>query len=110
VRRARASPDSSDAPLLLLVALTLAGYTIYTWQNPWFAVIKGTSLLGLSLPFAYYASDALERWTGDGRRSAPFVWMILAGLAVMVILSSTFNLAFEKTEVSGLQWQESKER
>ncbi len=110
VRRARASPDSSDAPLLLLVALTLTGYTIYTWQNPWFAVIKGTSLLGLSLPFAYYASDALERWTGDGRRSAPFVWMILAGLAVMVILSSTFNLAFEKTEVSGLQWQELKER
>jgi len=109
-RRARASPGGSDTPLLLLVALTLAGYTIYTWQNPWFAVIKGTSLLGLSVPFAYYASDALEHWTGNERRSAPLVWLIMAGLAVTVILSSTFNLAFEKTEVSGLQWQESQER
>jgi hypothetical protein len=110
VRRARTSPDSSDAPLLLLVALTLAGYMVYTWQNPWFAVIKGTSLLGLSLPFAYYASDVLENWTGAGRRSAPFVWMIMAGLAVTVILSATFNLAFEKTEVSGIPWQEQQER
>lgn len=110
LKRAFASPESRDAPLLLLVALTLAGYTVYTWQNPWFVVIKGTSLLGLSLPFAYYASDALDRWTAGVRRSAPFVWLALAGLAVTVTLSSTFNLAFEKTEVSGLQWQESQER
>jgi 4-amino-4-deoxy-L-arabinose transferase-like glycosyltransferase len=110
VRRASATPGSSDAPLLLLVALTLAGYTVYTWQNPWFAVVKGTSLLGLSLPFAYYASDALEQWTRSGRRSAPFAWMIMTGLAVTVIFSGTFNLAFDKTEVSGLQWQEPKER
>jgi hypothetical protein len=109
-RRARAAPASPDTPLLLLVALTLAGYAVYTWQNPWFAVVKGTSLLGLSLPFAYYASDVLERWTSPGRRWSPFVWSVLAGLAVAVVLSSTFNLAFEKTEVSGLPWQELEER
>jgi hypothetical protein len=73
-------------------------------------VVKGTSLLGLSLPFAYYASDVLERWTSPGRRWSPFVWSVLAGLAVAVVLSSTFNLAFEKTEVSGLPWQELEER
>ena len=109
-RRARAAPDSPDTPLLLLVALTLAGYAVYTWQNPWFAVLKGTSLLGLSLPFAYFASDALERWTAPGRRSAPLIWTVLAGLAVAVVLSGTFNLAFEKAEVSGLEWQEPERR
>jgi hypothetical protein len=109
-RRARMLPGTPDTPLLLLTALTFAGYAVYTWQNPWFAVVKGTSLLGLSLPFAYYASDVLDRWAATGRRSAAGVWVVLASLAVTVVLSSSFNLAFEKTEVSGLQWQGSEER
>jgi len=109
-RRVRRTPGSPDTPMLLLVALTFTGYAVYTWQNPWFVVLKGSSLLGLSLPFAYYASDALDRWTETGRRSAALVWAALAGLALAVILSSTFNLAFEKTEVSGLQWARPEER
>jgi hypothetical protein len=109
LRRARRTRGSPDTPLLLLTALTLTGYAVYNWQNPWFTVVKGTSLLGLSLPFAYYASDVLDRWTRPGGRAAAGVWIGLAALAVAVVLSCTFNLAFEKTEVSGLSWQGSEE-
>jgi hypothetical protein len=102
LRRTFRSPESIDPPLLLLLGITLAGYVLYTWRNPWFAVVKGTSLLGLSLPFAFYASEVLERWTRG--RGAAAVWLLLAGLAVCATLSSTFDLAFQKTEISGLQW------
>ena len=37
-----------DLPLLLLTAATLASYAWFTWRNPFFSVVKGTSLLGLS--------------------------------------------------------------
>jgi hypothetical protein len=109
VRRSLRAPGSSDTPLLLLTALTLLGFAVYNWQNPWYAVVKGTSLLGLSLPFAYYASGVLDRWTRGGGRSAAIVWILLAALAVSAVLSCTFNLAFDKTEVSGLQWRGSEE-
>ena len=110
IRRALADPRSADTPLLLLVAATLTGFAIYTWRNPWFAVIKGTTLLGLALPFAYYASDVLHRWTRRPGVVAALVWLGLAGLAICVVLSGTFNLAFEKTEVSGLEWRAPEER
>ena len=75
---------------------------LYTWRNPWFAAVKGTSLLGLSLPFAFYASEVLERWTrGCG---AALVWLLLVGLAVCATLCSSFDLVFQKAEISGLQW------
>jgi hypothetical protein len=105
LRRVRRSTDGADTPLLVLTALTLAGYAAYNWQNPWFTVIKGTSLLGLSLPFAYYASDALDGWTRGSGRAAAVLWVLLAWLAVAVVASCTFDLAFEKHEVSGLPWQ-----
>jgi hypothetical protein len=105
LRRSLRAPRAPDTPLLLLSGLTLFGFAVYNWQNPWFAVVKGTTLLGLSLPFAYYASEVLDRWTRRGGAVAVLVWTVLAALAVCVVLSCTFNLAFEKTEVSGLQWR-----
>jgi hypothetical protein len=105
LRRSLRAPRAPDTPLLLLAALTLLGFAVYNWQNPWFAVVKGTTLLGLSLPFAYYASEVLDRWTRRGGAIAALVWTVLAALAVSVVLSCTFDLAFEKTEVSGLQWR-----
>lgn len=105
LRRSSRAPSNADTPLLLLSALTLLGFAVYNWQNPWFAVVKGTTLLGLSLPFAYYASEVLDRWTRRGGAIAALVWTVLAALAVCAVLSSTFNLAFEKTEVSGLTWR-----
>ena len=46
-RRAWADPVGPDTPLLLLTALTLAGYVAFTFGNPWFAAVKASYLLGL---------------------------------------------------------------
>ncbi len=101
-RRLRRGPSPADLPLLLLTALSLAGYAFYTWRNPWFVVVKGTSLLGLSLPFSFYASESLAGWL-RGRFRLQIAAALFA-LAVCVALSCTFDLVFEKTEVSGLPW------
>jgi hypothetical protein len=102
-RRVRQGRGGLDLPLLLLTGFSFAGYAFYTWRNPWFVVVKGTSLLGVSLPFAFYASESLARWLrGRGGR---VVGAALAALAVCVVVSGTFGLVFEKTEVSGLAWQ-----
>ena len=108
-RRAFRSGQSIDTPLLLITGLTLAGYAFYTWRNPWFAAVKGTSLLGLSLPFAFYASEVLERWTRDRTPRAVLCWLLLAALAIAASLSSTFDLLFEKSEISGLLWRASEQ-
>jgi hypothetical protein len=102
VARLRRGGSQADLPLLLLTALTLAGYAFYTWRNPWFAVVKGTSLLGLCLPFSFYASEVLSGWLRGRHR----LWLgaALLLLAVCVALSGTFDLVFEKGEVSGLPW------
>jgi hypothetical protein len=105
LRRAWRSPDDVDTPLLLMTGLTIAGYAFFTWRNPWFAVVKGTSLLALSLPFAFYASEVLAGWTRGRTPAAVLCWLALAALAVAATLSSTFDLAFEKTEISGLLWE-----
>jgi len=104
-RRARRGAGDADTPLLLLTAFALVGYAYYNWQNPWFTVVKGTSLLVLCLPFAFYASETLDRWLEASKRTAWALWIALAMLAITVVLSGTFDLLFEKTEVSGLPWQ-----
>jgi hypothetical protein len=101
-RRVLRGEGAVDAPLLLISALSLAGYAIYTWQNPWYVVVKGTSLLGMSLPFAYYSSETLTRWTQRRRPMAWGVWLGLGALAVSVALGCTYNGLFERLEVSGL--------
>jgi len=91
-----------DLPLLLITASTLASYVWFTWRNPFFPVVKGTSLLGLSLPYAFYASETLARWLRG--RFGRWLGFALIGLAVCVAVSCTFGLVFTKTEVSGLPW------
>jgi hypothetical protein len=109
LRRAARRKAAPDLPLWVLLIVTLAGYTLYTWRNPWFVVLKGTSLLALSLPFAFYASEALDAWL---RRRGAWTWAIgsaLAALVVCVAASCSFDLLFEKLEVSGLPWLPSEE-
>jgi hypothetical protein len=106
--RVRRGTGAPDLPLLLLTGITLAGYAFYTWRNPWFVVLKGTSLLGLSLPFAYYASETLAGWLRGRLRAA--VAAALLALAVCVAASCTFGLVFTKTEVSGLPWPPAEAR
>jgi 4-amino-4-deoxy-L-arabinose transferase-like glycosyltransferase len=92
LRRALLRYGEPDPPLLLLVAVTLAGYVLFTWRNPWFSTVKGTYLLGAMLPFAFYASEVLARWTkGRGLRSA-VTWTLLASLAVSVTLAFSYGL------------------
>jgi len=101
-RRCSRGGGALDLPLLLLCAGTLASYAWFTWRNPFFSVVKGTSLLGLCLPYAFYASETLAGWL-RGRFARPVAGLLLA-LAVCVALSGTFDLVFTKTEVSGLPW------
>lgn len=105
LRRCLRDPTGVDGPLLLLTALTLAGYAFYTWRNPWFVVVKGSTLLGLSLPFAFYCSEALERWTRRGGAATVAIWVALAALFVSVAAGGTYNGLFERSEVSGLHWE-----
>jgi 4-amino-4-deoxy-L-arabinose transferase-like glycosyltransferase len=104
-RRALRDPAGSpDLPLVLATALSLAGYALYTWRNPWFVVVKGTSLLALCLPFAWYTSAELGRWW-QRRAARPLLAGGLAALALCIAAGTTFDALFAKTEVSGLPWQ-----
>jgi len=105
VHRLRRGDGDSDAPLLALVALTLAGYALFTWENPWFAVVKGTSLLGLCVPYAVYASEALCAWMRRGRAAATCIGVALAALALCVVAGTLFHGVYVRTEFPGLVWQ-----
>ena len=102
-RRALRSPAGPDTPLLLLVALTLAGYVLFTWRNPWYATLKGSYLLGLSVPFAFYASEVLADWTQRPGVGARFVWVVLGLLAFVVAVVFTYGPLFAKYEWPGFQ-------
>ena len=109
VRRTWRSLDGPDTPLLLTILISTAGFALFTYRNPWYVVVKGTSLLALCLPFSFYASEAVARWTRRPGALSTAIWIALAGLALVVAATSTFDLLFEKTEVPGLPWQRSGE-
>jgi hypothetical protein len=93
--------------LVLLVLFTLAGYALFTWRNPWFAVVKGSYLLGLSVPFAFYASEALSAWTEGRGVRAIVTWGALGALAAAVVAVFTFGdhfWSFEHLEYPGMRW------
>ena len=104
LRRCRASPRGADTVLLILLAATLAGYALFTWRNPWFVTVKASFLLGLAVPFAYYASEGLAVvMRPGGWRAAPF-WLWLALLVAAVALTFWHGLVFAKLDDPGLQW------
>jgi len=105
LRRVLRGDGASDVPLLALVALTLAGFALYAWQNPWFAVLKGTSLLGLCVPYATYASESLCRWSRRGRGAAAALGLLLGLLALCVLAGGTFQGVFVRSEYPGIPWQ-----
>ena len=87
-RRAWRAPRSVDAPLLFLTAITLAGYVLYTWRNPWYVTVKGSYLLGLALPFAAWSSEVLVDWLRGPR------WRTAAVGGALVALAAACALAF----------------
>lgn len=105
-RRLTRWPAGPDLPLLLLVAGTLAGYVYFTWNNPFFVVLKGSFLLGLGIPFAWYASEVLARWADPGRGRlravAVRIWFVTLVLAVSVAFS--FGVFFRRNEPPGIDW------
>lgn len=80
-----------DTILILITAITLSAYVLFTWRNPWFAVHKASFMLSLSLPFAYYASAVLDDWTHKNPLIRFAVWSVLAILAVLI--SGTFSFS-----------------
>ncbi len=105
VRRAISRPQGPDTLMLLLIASTLAGYVAFTSGNPWFATVKAGYLLGLSIPFAYYASDGMVRFMDRSPGRAGLAVSLLAALLGGVLLTFSFGLVFEKTDGPGLPWK-----
>ncbi len=92
IRRMVLRTGEADPPLLLLVGFTLGGYVLFTWRNPWYSTVKGTYLLGAMLPFAFYASETLARWTAGRGLLRTATWTVLAALAIVVTLAFSYGL------------------
>jgi hypothetical protein len=104
IRRAFARPAGADGALLCLLGVTLAGYVAFTWGNPWFAAVKGSYLLGLSVPFAFYTSEVLDRWgTGSTLRKL-LVWGTLAVLAIAIAVVFSYGPVYSNWAGRGIQW------
>ena len=105
IRRAVRRTGSPDGPLLSLLAFTLAGYVAFTYGNPWFASIKGSYLLGLSAPFAFYTSEVLDRWAAGGSRLRTLlVWGTLAALMLAVAVVFTYGPVYWNWAGRGIKW------
>jgi hypothetical protein len=103
-RRLREGANGIDPILLSLLALTLVSFAAFTWRNPWFATVKASHMLGLCIPFAYYASDALSAWTRPDRWSRVPVLIAVGLLIFMTAIVFTHGLAFVKADDPGMQW------
>lgn len=106
VRRALARPGGVDTLLVLTTAALLVGYVAFTWGNPWYVTVKGSYLLGLSVPFSVYASEALAGWTRGGGLRAWAIFGALAVLCGLIVLTFTIGPVFTKLDGPGLPWRE----
>jgi hypothetical protein len=61
--------------------------------------VKGSYLLGLAVPGAYYASEMLESWLRSAARIP--IAGALGALALAIALTFTYGLVFEKAERPG---------
>jgi hypothetical protein len=108
-RQAALDPRAPETALLLLTGATLAGYLVFTWANPWFATVKASYLLGISVPFAYFASDSLARWTARSGPLAAIVWALLGALLVGVCAAFTYGIGLWNLTppgvLPGMEWQ-----
>jgi 4-amino-4-deoxy-L-arabinose transferase-like glycosyltransferase len=104
-RRARRERSTLDRALVGLVLLMLGGYVAFTLRNPWFVTVKGSFLLGLATPFAFYASEALESWLAAGRARALAAGAALLALFAASLVTFTYQGAFQKWELPGAEWR-----
>lgn len=80
-----------DALLVGMTLLGLAGYVAFTWRNPWFATCKASFLLGLALPFAFYASEVIDDWMERGAALRALLWCALLALAALIVFTFSWN-------------------
>jgi 4-amino-4-deoxy-L-arabinose transferase-like glycosyltransferase len=104
VRRAVSQTFGPDVPLLLLCAITLAGYITFTWGNPWFAAVKASYLLGLSVPFAYYTSEVLADWTRENGLRSRLACGTLATLLIAILVVFTYGPIYWNWAGRGIEW------
>jgi hypothetical protein len=104
-RRAWTERSAPDRLLVALVVLLLAGYMAFTWRNPWFVTVKGSFLLGLATPFAFYASEVLDGWLGAGRLRALALRATLLVLFGASFVTFTYQGVFQKWEPPGPEWR-----
>jgi hypothetical protein len=107
-RRMIRSPGGPDTLFLLMIGATLAGYCLFAWRNPWFAVLKASFMLGLCVPFAFYASEVLSSWLRLGGIRSALTWAVLSALLVGVVCTFTFAEVFWSTELmwkAGVDWE-----
>ncbi|MBW2698005.1 MAG: hypothetical protein JRE70_16105, partial [Deltaproteobacteria bacterium] len=98
-------PAGVDTLLLAMVAITLLGYVAFTYGNPWYVTVKGSYLLGLSVPFALYTSEVLADWIQGPRGRSVFVTSVLIGLAVAIVATFWIGAIFVKMDGTGLDWR-----
>jgi len=108
VRGARRALYEGSGPDRLLVgttALLLAGFVAFTWRNPWFVTVKSSFLLGLSAPYAIYASEALDGWMRAGRWRMRALGTALALLCAASTVTFSYHAVFSKNEYPGTEWR-----
>ena len=71
------------------------------YWNPYVAGV----LLGLTLPFGYYASEVLADWTGRPGFASVSIWTLLGALLVAVLVVFSYGLVFSNPGPPGIQWQ-----
>lgn len=105
LRRALREPGGPDTLFTAMVGLTLAGYVLFTWQNPWYATLKASYLLGALVPYGVYTSEVLAEWLRPGLRARQIA--IAVSLVVLLAGSAatfTVDLVFVKAEGPGFHW------
>jgi 4-amino-4-deoxy-L-arabinose transferase-like glycosyltransferase len=99
VRRLARGTPGPDAIMLLVIVGTLSGFSLFAWRNPWYFVLKGSYLLCMTLPAAYYQSEVLEDWLGGRGWCRTLVAVALGVLFVSVTLTFSSGLLFTKSQL-----------
>ncbi len=107
IRRAWGDPRAPELPLALLTALTGAGYVVFTWRNPWFATVKASYMLGISIPFAYFASEVLSDWIRSGTKRGLAVGIALGALCLGIGVAFTMHNGLWELDLTrpGVRWE-----
>jgi len=103
-RRALAG-SGEDRLFVGTTLLLLAGFVAFTWRNPWFTTVKGSFLLGLSVPYAFYASETLERWMRAGAWRARALAAALGILSAASAVTFSYHAVFSKVDPPGVEWR-----